>query len=135
MRRKEQEAREPVEEEEKTMSSSLINFAELLERVENDRELMRDLLLIFKEEFPRLNQALHDAVESGDGKRVAAEAHTLKGMLSHLAAREAADAAASLEQLGRNEKPSEFTEALAAFDQVARQLMLQVDSCVAEVPR
>ena len=135
MRRQEQEVREPVEEEEKTMSNSSINFSELLERVENDRELLRDLLLIFKEEFPRLNQALHDAVESREAKRVTAEAHTLKGMLSHLAARQAADAAARLEQLGRKEKTSEFTGALAAFDQVARQLLLQVDSCVAEVPR
>jgi hypothetical protein len=31
------------------MSSALIDFAELLTRVENDHELMRELLLIFKQ--------------------------------------------------------------------------------------
>jgi HPt (histidine-containing phosphotransfer) domain-containing protein len=117
------------------MSGSLIDFAELLARVENDRELMRDLLLIFKEEFPRYHQALHDAVASLDAKRVASEAHTLKGMLSNLAAREVAGAAASLEELGRNGETPRFAESLAAFDQVAKELLLQVDSCVAEVPR
>jgi HPt (histidine-containing phosphotransfer) domain-containing protein len=117
------------------MSSSLIDFAELLARVENDRELMRDLLLIFKEEFPRCHRALHDAVDSLDAKRVASEAHTLKGMLSNLAAREPASAAASLEQLGRSCEASEFVAALAAFDRLAKELLLQLDSCVAEVPR
>lgn len=117
------------------MSSSLIDFAELLARVENDRELMRELLLIFKEEFPRHHKALRVAAEALDAKLVASEAHTLKGMLSNLAAREAAGAAARLEQLGRNGETSEFVESLAGFDQLAKELLLQVDSCVAEVPR
>jgi HPt (histidine-containing phosphotransfer) domain-containing protein len=117
------------------MSSSLIDFAELLARVENDRELARELLLIFKEEFPRYHQALHDAVKTLDARRVVSEAHTLKGMLSNLAAREATRAAARLEQLGRNEETSKFVESLAAFDHLAKELLLQVDSCVAEVPR
>jgi HPt (histidine-containing phosphotransfer) domain-containing protein len=120
--------------EAKIMSSSLIDIGELLARVENDRELMRELLLIFKEEFPQYRQALHDAVESLDAKRVASEAHTLKGMLSNLAAREVAGAAARLEQLGRSGETSEFAEALAAFDKLAKELLQQVDS-VAEVPR
>lgn len=117
------------------MSCSLIDFAELLARVENDRELVRDLLLLFKEEFPRHHQALREAVASLDAKRVASEAHTLKGMLSNLAAREPAGAAARLEQLGRSGETSEFADCLAAFDHLSKQLLLQVDSCVADVPR
>jgi two-component system, sensor histidine kinase and response regulator len=117
------------------MSCLLIDFAELLARVENDRELIRDLLLIFKEEFPRHHLALREAVASLDAKRVASEAHTLKGMLSNLAAREPAGAAARLEQLGRNGETSEFADSLAAFDRLANELLLQVDSCVADVPR
>lgn len=117
------------------MSGSLIDFGELLARVESDRELMRDLLLIFKEEFPRYLKALRDAVESRDAKRVTSAAHTLKGMLSNLAAHEAAVAAARLEQLGRGREISEFTEPLAAFDRLAKELLLQVDSRVGQVPR
>lgn len=117
------------------MSSSLIDFGELLARVESDRELMRDLMVIFKEEFPRYHKALRDAVESRDAKRVTSAAHTLKGMLSNLAAHEVAVAAARLEQLGRGREISEFIEPLAAFDRLAKELLLQVDSCVGEVPR
>ena len=105
----------------------------MLERVENDRELVRDLLLIFKQEFPRHLRALRDGVDSMDGNKVAAEAHTMKGMLSNLAAGSAAGAAARLEQLGRNQEVSEFQEACDSFEDLSKELMLELDTCMAEV--
>ena len=115
------------------MPSSQIDFAELLVRVENDRELMRELLSTFKEEFPQRHRALGKAVESLDAKQVVAEAHAVKGMLSNLAAREAAEAAGRLEQLGREGKSGEFQESLVAFDSIAQELLRQLDACLAEV--
>ena len=115
------------------MPNAIIDLAELLARVENDRGLMRELLLIFKDEFPGHLQALRDAVDSMDGDRVTAEAHTLKGMLSNLAATSAADAAARLEQLGQNREISKFQEACSTFESVSKDLLLQLDACMAEV--
>ena len=111
----------------------IIDFAELLARVENDRELMRDLLLIFKEEFPRHLQALRLAVDSSDAEEVAAEAHTLKGMLANLAAGPAAGSAARLEQLGHSRKVSEFREACDSFENMSKELLVQLDMCMVEV--
>jgi two-component system sensor histidine kinase/response regulator len=107
--------------------------AELLARVDNDRELLRDLLLIFKDEFPRHLLALREAVEAKDGKCVAAVAHTMKGMLSNLAATQAAATAARLEQMGRQEEASGYPEAFAVFESDAMQLLPQLDACMAEV--
>jgi len=115
------------------MPNAIIDLAELLARVENDRGLIRELLLIFKDEFPGHVQALRDAVDSMDGDRVTAEAHTLKGMLSNLAATSAADAAARLEQLGQNRETSKFQEACSTFENVSKDLLLQLDACMAEV--
>ena len=115
------------------MPNAIIDLAELLARVENDRGLMRELLLIFKDEFPGHLQALRDAVDSMDGDRVTAEAHTLKGMLPNLAATSAADAAARLEQLGQNREISKFQEACSVFERVSKDLLLQLDACMAEV--
>ena len=108
---------------------------ELLARVDNDRELLRDLLMIFRVEFPRHLLALREAVEAKDGKRVAGVAHTMKGMLSNLAATQAADAAARLEQMGRQDEASGFPEALAAFERDAMKLLPQLETCMAEVCR
>ena len=123
----------PAPQEEKYMPNANIDLAELLARVENDRELMRELLLIFKEEFPRHLLALRVAVDSSDGEKVASEAHTLKGMLSNLAANPAAGAAARLEQLGRTQEVAAFQEACASFENISRDLLLQLDTCVVEV--
>ena len=123
----------PIQEREKHMPKAIIDFTELLARVENDRELMRDLLLIFKEEFPGHLQALRGAVNSMNAESVAAEAHTLKGMLSNLAAGPAAGAAARLEQLGRNREVSEFQAACTSFENMSKELLLQLETCMAEV--
>ncbi len=123
----------PAQQEGKYMPNASIDLVELLARVENDRELMRELLLIFKEEFPRHVHALRLAVDSSDGEKVATEAHTLKGMLSNLAASPAAGAAARLEQLGRTQEVAAFQEACTSFENISKDLLLQLDTCMVEV--
>lgn len=115
--------------------SSIMAFdpAELLARVDNDRELLHELLIIFREEFPRHLQTLREAVESRDGKRVTVVAHTLKGMLSNVAASRTAAAAARLEQMGRNEEASAFQESFAVFESEAMRLLPQLEAYLAEV--
>ena len=115
------------------MSRTLLDLGELLARVENDRQLMRELMLIFKEEFPRHSQVLREAVASKNANEVASAAHTLKGMLSNMAAAEAAEAAAKLERLGRDGKVEKFDESLANFESIAEELSRQLDSYLAEV--
>jgi HPt (histidine-containing phosphotransfer) domain-containing protein len=111
------------------------DYGELLVRVDNDRELLRDLLVIFKEEFPRNLLALREAVAASDGNRVATAAHTLKGMLLNLAANQAAATAARLEQLGRKGDASGYTEGLAAFESDARNLLPELDAYMTEACR
>ena len=117
------------------MAKGNFDFEELLSRVENDRELMRDLLLIFKEEFPLHHQALREAVERKEAVRIGSEAHKLKGMLSNLAAHEGAEAVAQLELLVRKGETTEFGEPFAEFDRIAKELVREVDSCLVEVSR
>lgn len=115
------------------MTRHFIDLEELTARVEGDRELLRDLLSIFKEEFPQRRLALREAVESLEAARVVLEAHSLKGMLANLAAGEAAKAVAELERLGRNNETARFAESLAHFEAIARELSRQVEECTAEV--
>jgi len=126
-------ASHPTQKEGKKMPNGIIDINELLARVENDRDLMRDLLQIFKEEFPQHLEALRKAVNSLDAETVAAEAHSMKGMLSNLAAGSAAAAAARIEKLGRNRAVSEFHEAFESLDRIGKELLLQLDVSMAEV--
>lgn len=117
----------------KVSSNMPFDLTELLARVENDRELMRDLLSIFKEEFPRYLHALSEAVKSNDGESVATAAHALRGMLANIAATPAAAAAAQLEKMGRNGETSMFPEALTLLENEGRKLLAQLESYMAGV--
>jgi HPt (histidine-containing phosphotransfer) domain-containing protein len=115
--------------------ASRVNLPELLSRVDNDRELLLDLLTIFKEEFPRLLQTLHDAVALQDLKQTSAVSHTLKGMLLNMSIPRAAAAAALLERLAQEETKTSVPEAFAAFEMEVQGLLPEMESCMGEVAR
>src|SRR5262249_14197415 len=106
---------------------------ELLARVDNDRELCRELLDLFKEDAPRQLENLQAAVASLDALRVASEAHTLKGMLLNLSAKPAAASAADLELLAREGKSTEFAVHLSVLEQRLDQVTAEITACLAGV--
>jgi HPt (histidine-containing phosphotransfer) domain-containing protein len=109
-----------------------VNFAELLARVEDDRELLRDLLLIFKQEFPKHLQALQDAVAHGNSMQVAIVSHTLKGMLANLAATPAAVSAADLEQIARAKDTASLAKALVTLEHETKRLIPEMEAYLLE---
>lgn len=117
-------------------NESAIDFPELLARVDNDRELLLDLMSIFKEDFPRHVRELTDVVAAHDLKKMTVVSHTLKGMLANLAVTRAAAAAAKLEQLGRdNAAGPEIADALRAFQLEVQGLLPEMEAYMAEVQR
>ena len=105
-----------------------LNLPELLNRVDNDRELLADLLTLFQEDFPRLRDALHTAVESGNPSQVETAAHTLKGMLATLSIKRGAELAAAIEAAARAGIVPEIRQAVAAFDREEAELPVAVSS-------
>jgi HPt (histidine-containing phosphotransfer) domain-containing protein len=110
-----------------------IDFPELLERVDNDRELLVDLMGIFKEDFPRHMKELAGVVVARDLKKVAVVSHTLKGMLANLAVTRAASAAAKLEHLAHDGAESSIAQAFAAFEREVHGLLVEMDAYMSEV--
>jgi HPt (histidine-containing phosphotransfer) domain-containing protein len=112
-----------------------IDFAELLARVDNDRELLIDLMGIFKEDFPRHMKELVEVAAARDLKKAAVVSHTLKGMLANLAVTHAAAAAAKLEQLARDGADAAIAEALVAFEREVHGLLPEMEAYMSEVRR
>lgn len=108
-----------------------INLSELLARVDNDRELLRELLSIFKCEFPDHLRALQNAVAANDAVQAAGVSHALKGMLANLAVTKAAASASRLEQLARAGEFSSLVDALAAFEKDVQGLLPEMESYLA----
>ena len=103
----------------------------MLGRVENDRELLGELVEIFRGDLPRYLAELEQAVQAGDAQAVARTAHTLKGMLSNLAAVQAAAAAAELEELGKSGTIQEFARAEEEFRDEVAGVLPELEAAVA----
>ena len=112
--------------------ASRVNLSELLTRVDNDRELLLELISIFKEEFPGYVKSLEQAVVWKNLAEIASVSHTLKGMLSNLAVAKASASAARLEQLARAGDTASLRDAFAAFQRDVHGLLPEIESYMAE---
>jgi HPt (histidine-containing phosphotransfer) domain-containing protein len=120
---------------EEGLSEPVRNVDELLERVDNDQDLMRELLTIFKEDFPQSFLSLKAAVSSGDLKGASRLSHTLKGMLSSLGATRAAAAASQLEALSSAGETASLRDALNTLESEADRLLPELEAYTPEVRR
>jgi HPt (histidine-containing phosphotransfer) domain-containing protein len=109
-----------------------VNLAELLTRVENDRELLVELIGVFKEEYPPLLQSLRQSISCGDLLTVEATSHALKGMLSGLSITNAAAVASRLERLGRDGKTPELADAFTLLEREVADSVPELDAYIAE---
>lgn len=111
-----------MKETESKDSYSIWNLSELLARVDNDQDLLRDLLSIFYEDCHAHISSLENAIASGDLKSTAAEAHALKGMFANLAAARAAAAAGRLEGLADDGEKGSLSEGFATLQRELNSL-------------
>lgn len=114
-------------------SEPAVNLDELLARVDHDQELLRDLVVIFKDDFPPHMSALRRAIAHGDLKTTERSSHTLKGMFLSLAAKRAAAAAAKLEQSGRAGDSAALSSALALLEKEVALLMPELEAHLAKI--
>jgi HPt (histidine-containing phosphotransfer) domain-containing protein len=110
----------------------IVNVAELLARVDNDAELLRELIAIFKIELPHNLGVLREAIAQGNLKSVQKSGHMLRGMLSNLGATRGTAAAAQLEQLGDSSDHTALKSALALFESEVIDLLPELEACVAK---
>ena len=87
-----------------------------LSRVGGDKQLLREIAVLFIQDCPRAFAEIQEAVEAGDTTKLENAAHALKGSVANFGARNAVEAAFLLEQMGRSNKMSEAEEMLGRLE-------------------
>lgn len=100
-------------------AENVINKEELLERVDNDYELLKELISIFIEELPQQLRDIEGAINNQDSEKLRTSAHRLKGAVGNLAAEEAYEIAAQMELLGSR---GELSSARYLYSDLKKQL-------------
>jgi signal transduction histidine kinase/CheY-like chemotaxis protein/HPt (histidine-containing phosphotransfer) domain-containing protein len=97
-------------------AAEAVDLNTTLARLDGDTALLRELVEIFLDNAPRYLQDLRDALARKDLERLAATAHTLKGMLSYFGCQRASAAIVQLEQHGRAGDLTACQDAVTALE-------------------
>ena len=106
---------------------------ELMERLDGDREFLRELLVMFRQDVRVNLQKSHTAIGSSDYEQLSRAAHTMKGMLRNLSMDEAAETAAALETASRESRGSDSKELLERLEKELEEILPEVEGQLAGV--
>ena len=117
----------------KEVSQSDWNVRELLERLEGDQDLMRELLEMFCTDSQTTLMKARQALAREDLAEMSRAAHTLKGMLKNLSLNAAAEIAAALETAARNGARGEAEALFQRLERSLAEVRPEVEAHLAEV--
>jgi two-component system sensor histidine kinase/response regulator len=109
----------PVSDAVPAVCNGSVDVIQLLDRLDDDRVLLAELVEIFRREHRENLQAAQRAISSRDAEGLQRAGHTLKGALGNLSALRASDLAAELEVMGKN-------GALAGAQELINKLVLEL---------
>ena len=90
--------------------------SEVLERLGEDEDLLREMCGIFLSESANLMEKMRQAVAEQGASAVMRAAHSLKGEVSYLSAPAATEAARRLEDMGHQHDVSQAPQAFAVLE-------------------
>ncbi|SNT43935.1 MHYT domain-containing protein, NO-binding membrane sensor [Granulicella rosea] len=99
-----------------SVGDASVEIEELLERIGGDRDLLAELLELYREDYPVQVEAGREALRNNDPAALQAMGHRMKGAMSNLAAPEASRLAGELESSGRDKNLSSASATLEALD-------------------
>ena len=94
----------------------VFNVDEALAQLESDMDLLRQIVQLFVEQYPKLLEETQQAFSRSDCVSLTAAAHTLASSVGQLGGQKAHAAARKLEQLGRQGNLSDVPQALAELE-------------------
>ncbi len=99
--------------------AGVFDLNKALEQSGGDKELLKEIINIYNQEYPKQLQELHEAIEKNKPDVVNRVAHTVKGAVANFGAKPSFDAALNLEKIG---KSGDLSHAKEAFDVLKKEL-------------
>ncbi len=103
-----------------TNSNDIVfDLEKAMEQVGGDREILKEIIGIYCEEYPKQLLQIQQAIDKNDTAVVGEVAHTIKGAVGNFGAKSAFEAALYLEKIG---KSKDLSVALSAFGALKEKL-------------
>jgi CheY-like chemotaxis protein len=109
-----------------------IRSKDLLERIDGDRVLLSELLVLLREDSTEQISTAHSAILRGDTTTLRRVGHALKGALANLAAPTAASIAGELESMGTDGEIAEAAITLARLEEELARVIASLEGLCLE---
>jgi two-component system, sensor histidine kinase and response regulator len=109
-----------------------LDVAAALERVGGDEVLLRELVVIFVDDYPRQLGLIEEAIANQDWKTAERESHGLKGAVANFSAQDAVDAARILEFAARDGNYAELPTLLEQLKTQLSRVRAELDRLAAQ---
>ncbi len=113
--------------------SAAIEWNRAFETVGGDKQLLRELMIVFIRDQRSLVAAVQNAVALKDGKDLKLRAHSIKGALNHLGAVQCAKLAACLEEMGNQDEFLEVENILDEFTMALRPVTIEMNKFIDDI--
>ena len=94
----------------------IIDLPDVMDRVQDDKELLLELLDIFQEDFLKKREALSEAVAAGDIFKIKEAAHSIKGASGNISAKSMHAVCLQLEGLAKTGTTAGMPELIKVID-------------------
>lgn len=100
----------------------MLNRAVALERVGGDEQLLQEVALLFLDDYPKVLEDIHTAIQAKNPQALERAAHTLKGSVANFGAEDVVEAAFVLESMGRSGDLAKAMECYLRLDTLLKRL-------------
>ncbi|MCK5579781.1 MAG: Hpt domain-containing protein [Candidatus Omnitrophica bacterium] len=102
------------------MREKVIDLDEVMERVQDDRELLEELLEIFEEDHQEKISLLKGVVEEGGFEQIKDITHSMKGAAGNISAKAIYSTCARIEQMAAKRDINEIKECVSVLEEQFR---------------
>ena len=108
------------------MNADAIDLPEFLERVQDDKEFLLELLDIYLKDYEKKRKALNEVIAKKDYEELRGIAHSLKGASGNISAKPIRAIFLKLEEMGKNGDATGAQQVLDDLDKSFKQLSLRI---------
>ena len=113
--------------------NELVDRAAVMARFDGDVEILRDIAILFFEDYPKTFSKVRGAVERRDATEAARAAHTLKGSVSNFSS-EVADLILEIEQMALGGSISKADKACVLLEKNLLRLKAELLEILNDIP-
>jgi HPt (histidine-containing phosphotransfer) domain-containing protein len=105
----------------------VFDMAAVMSKIDGDEELLKELVAIFLENYPKQMSDIKDAIEQGSSKALEKSSHSLKGSVGIFCTKLVYDTALKLELMGRENNLANAGEVYTLLEREIAHLKLLLE--------